>query len=64
MTACDNDDLYLGGADTSVLGSADGNVIYITDGKGSSDFSFVEFSGSYALNLYARTNLNGVSASV
>lgn len=56
MTACDNDDLYIGGADTGILGGGDGNVVYITDGKGHSDFSFVEFSGSYTLDLYARTS--------
>lgn len=37
LVACDNDDLYLGAADTDVLGGADGNVIYVTDALGNSD---------------------------
>jgi len=56
MSACDNDDLYIGSADTGSLGSADGNVVYITDGKGKSDVCYVEFSKSYTLELFARTS--------
>ncbi len=56
MTACDNDDLQLGSADTGVLGGSDGNVIYLTDGKGSTDVTTVEFSKSHTFNIYARTS--------
>jgi len=56
MTACDNDDLYLGAADTEVLGGGTGNVVYVTDAQGNSEFSFVDFSNSYNLELFARTS--------
>lgn len=56
MAACDNDDLYLGSADTSSLGSADGNVIYVTDSNGSSETGFVDFSGTRTFSLSARTS--------
>lgn len=55
LVACDNDELLLGSADTDVLTGADGNVVYITDGKGASEISYVDFSDEYTLKLYART---------
>ena len=56
LVACDNDDLYLGSADTDILGSAAGNVVYITDGNGHGDVSFVEFSGNRTIDLFARSS--------
>lgn len=56
MAACDNDDLYLGSADTDVLGGADGNVVYVTDAIGNSDASVFTFTGSGTFNLYAQTS--------
>ncbi|MBJ2194339.1 MAG: DUF1735 domain-containing protein [Muribaculaceae bacterium] len=56
LVACDNDDLYLGAADTDVLGGADGNVIYVTDALGNSDDASFTFTGSGTFNLYAHTS--------
>lgn len=56
MAACDNDDLYLGAADTDVLGGADGNAVYVTDALGNSDDASFTFTGSGTFNLYAQTS--------
>lgn len=55
MTSCDKNEIYLGGADTGVLDSPAGNVVYVTDNNGRSDVGYVEFSGSYVYNLFLKT---------
>lgn len=56
LSACDNDDLYLGAADTDVLGGTDGNVVYVTDALGNSEDASFTFTGSGTFNLYAQTS--------
>lgn len=56
FTSCDNEDIYLGGADDSIIQSPAGNVVYLTDGNGHSDVGFVEFKDSYTLDLYLRSS--------
>lgn len=56
LTSCDNDDIDLGGADTGILQSPDGNVVYVTDGSGKSANIVFDIKGSGTLDLYARTS--------
>lgn len=56
ITSCDKDDIYIGGADDSILHSPGGNVVYITDGNGHSNVGFVEFKDAYSLDLYLRSS--------
>lgn len=56
MTSCDNDDIELGGADTGVLQSPDGNIVYVTDGAGKSSNITFDIKGSGTIDLYARTS--------
>lgn len=56
FSSCDNEDIYIGGADDSILQSPSGNIVYLTDGKGESNVSFVEFKDSYTLDLYLRSS--------
>lgn len=56
FTACDNNDIYIGGANDSILQAPQGNVVYLTDGNGHSDVGFVEFKDSYTLDLYLRSS--------
>lgn len=56
MTACDNDDIYLGGADDSILNTPDGNVVYITDDNGDSNVAYVDFKDSYTLDIFLRSS--------
>ncbi len=56
MASCDKNEIYLGGADTGILNSPDGNVVYVTDGGGRGETGFVEFSDSYVLSLYLRSS--------
>ena len=56
LTSCDNDDIILGGADTGVLESPEGNVVYVTDDAGKSDDIIFDIDGSGTINLFARTS--------
>ena len=56
ITSCDKDDIYIGGANDSIIQSPEGNVVYLTDGNGHSDVGFVEFKDSYSLDLYLRSS--------
>lgn len=56
FASCDNDDIYIGGADDSILQSPAGNIVYLTDGNGDSNVSFVELKDSYTLDLYLRSS--------
>ncbi len=63
LTACANDEIYLGSADPSNLNSPDGNVVYVSDGASRGETPMVEFSGSYSLDLFLRSS-KSVSGSV
>lgn len=56
LSSCSKDEIYLGGADTGVLQSPDGNVVYVSDGKGRSDVGYVEFSGTCTYDLFLKTS--------
>lgn len=56
FASCDNDDIYIGGADDNIIQSPKGNVVYLTDGNGHSDVGLVEFKDSYVLDLYLRSS--------
>lgn len=56
FVSCDNDDIYVGGADDSIIQSPQGNVVYLTDGDGHSNVGFAEFKESYTLDLYLRSS--------
>lgn len=56
MASCDKSEIYLGGADTGVIESPDGNVVYVSDGNGRTDVGYVEFSKSFTLDLYLRSS--------
>lgn len=55
-TACDDDDLIVGGADTNGYLTPDGNVIYITDAKGNREFTNTEFVGNGSVDLFANSS--------
>ena len=56
FVSCDNDDIYIGGADDSIIQSPQGNVVYLTDGDGHSNVGFAEFKESYTMDLYLRSS--------
>lgn len=55
-TACDDDDMILGGADTSGILTPDGNVVYVTDADGNREFSSTEFVGNGSFDLFANSS--------
>lgn len=55
LTACANDEIYLGSADTSNIDSPEGNVVYVSDGASRGETPMVEFNKSYTLDLYLRS---------
>ena len=54
--ACDDDDMVLGGADISGLGTPDGNVVYVTDADGNREFTTTEFVSNGSLDLFANSS--------
>jgi len=56
MAGCSENDVYIGGADTGILESPEGNVVYVTDGNGRDNVGYVEFRDSYTLDLFVRSS--------
>lgn len=62
-TACDDDDLIVGGADTNGYLTPDGNVVYVTDANGNREFTNTEFVNNGSVDLFANSSkpVNGCS---